>query len=482
MLLAATLLPLRPIDSPAAGRQPEVARRAPADSLVIDLRLVRTDGGDGDALVSSGIPLPEGALSARELDRTRVVVNGIAQPAYVEALHGTYRDGSLRSVLIQFHTTIPGRGTASARLEIGPHSHGAASPRGRADSPSAVALPASADYLVATGIVGPTITTRRSSTIGDVFREYEQKAADFSNDHWQRDNSAWAAANYYDRALGHYALWARTASPAYWRRATAIAVDYRTHYLEHARFSSSPHWAQLEGVAVHYWLTGDERSRVAVIETARKLSAGFPAARGARSDYQYNEGRIQQRVMLACLLAWSLGDSSRDWGAMADAYVENWLRLQRPDGSFRYRLNTEDDQSPLGQSNFMEGLRMDALAKYYDLRRADPRIVGAIRRQVDFLWSSQWLPAAQAFRYWSVARVDAAPDLNMLMVLGFGFVYHTTGIERYRQWGDEIFAAGVSKTYYKGSKQYNEQQYDSFNYLGYRQLPPGTQPVSPGSG
>ena len=464
-MVALTLLALLPLQGPPRVRDAHV----PAP-LAIELRLVRLDRGTGPALVSSGIPLPPGAVRGGDVDRIRITVRSAEVPAHVTALHGTHPDGSLRSVLVRFRTEIrPGRG-AEALLEIGAGAAGSRLVRasGDRDSVQAVALPFSAAYIVSTGIVGPTVPASASRGFGATFSAYEAKAAAFSNDHWRRDGSSWAAANYYDRVLGHYALWARTASPTYWQRASAIALDYRRHYLEANEFGASPHWAQLEGLAVHYWVTGDERSRTAVIETARKLSGVFSVERSSNPSYQYNEGRIQQRAMLACLLAWQLGDRSRDWGTLADRYVENWLKQQRPDGSFRYRLETEDAKSPLGQSNFMEGLRMSALAKYYYARRRDPRIVDAVRKQVDYLWTTQWVEADKGFRYWNTVRGDVAVDLNMLHVVGFGFVYRETGLGRYRQWGDRVFASAVTGTYYQGGKQYNQQLYDSFLYLALR--------------
>jgi uncharacterized protein YjdB len=46
----------------------------------------RRDGGAGSVLVSSGIPLPPGALRESELDRVRVFVEGVEQAIHVEAL------------------------------------------------------------------------------------------------------------------------------------------------------------------------------------------------------------------------------------------------------------------------------------------------------------------------------------------------------------------------------------------------------------
>ena len=122
----------------------------------------------------------------------------------------------------------------------------------------------------------------------------------------------------------------------------------------------------------------------------------------------------------------------------------------------------------MGQSNFMEGLRMDALVKYYQWRRADARVVTLVRRQVDYLWNTQRV-ADGSFKYWSVdATGGGAWDVNQLMSLGFAFAWKTTGQASYRTNGDLVFQAGVERSWYQGSKQYNQQYYDSFTYLAWR--------------
>ena len=58
-----------------------------------------------------------------------------------------------------------------------------------------------------------------------------------------------------------------------------------------------------------------------------------------------------------------------------------------------------------------------------------------------------------------------APDLNNLIVSGFGWVYRQTGDATYRTHGDQAFAASVANAWLDGTKQFNEQYTDSPRYL-----------------
>ena len=350
--------------------------------------------------------------------------------------------------------------------------------------------------------IGPTIRADEGRTLGGPFASFERRWVQFGDSHWRDQKDRFG--NYYDRALNHYALWLRTGDPRWRRRADSIAVEYRT-YLEGLRadlgrkdasghprrdpapFSTSPHNTFPEGLAVHYLLTGDPASREAVAGLAHYAVS----YRSDSPDYRYQEGRIQARGLIAALSALAVGHDGRfvsadgrkheyDWGAIADEFVDNWVKLQREDGSFRYRLDTEDGRGPMGQSNFMEGLRANALIKYYQLRKQDPRVERMVRRMADYM-ATQWDAKAGAFRYHDVderAKPTLA-DLNHLMVEMFGFAYHQTGEERYRTIGDAAFAAGEppfgaayraagAGEFLGGSKQFNQHYYGAFRYLAFR--------------
>jgi hypothetical protein len=62
-----------------------------------------------------------------------------------------------------------------------------------------------------------------------------------------------------------------------------------------------------------------------------------------------------------------------------------------------------------------------------------------------------------------------APDLNNIIVTGFGWTYQQTGQSAYRANAEAIFAGAVSQAWLAGSKQFNENYTTSFHYLRYRQ-------------
>ena len=380
----------------------------------------------------------------------------------------------------------------------------------RSDAPSALSVdPWPELILSAPGVdprvaafIGPTIRADDGRALGGPFASFERRWVQFGERHWRDPKDRFG--NYYDRALSHYALWLRTGDPRWRRRADSIALDYRTYLeglqadlgrrdasgrprLDPAPYSTSPHNTFPEGLAIHYLLTGDPASREAVAGLAHY-------AVNYRSDspgYRYQEGRIQARGVIAALSALAIGHDGRfvsadgrkheyDWGAIADEFVDNWVKLQREDGSFRYRLDTEKANGPMGQSNFMEGLRANALIKYYQLRKQDPRVERMVRRMADYM-ATQWDDDVGAFRYHDVdGRVEPTlVDLNHLIVEMFGFAYHQTGEQRYRTIGDAAFDAGEppfprayraagAGEFMDGSKQFNQHHYGAFRYLAFR--------------
>ena len=66
------------------------------------------------------------------------------------------------------------------------------------------------------------------------------------------------------------------------------------------------------------------------------------------------------------------------------------------------------------------------------------------------------------------AGTTPSPDLNLLIVNGFGWYGRVTGRREYLDHGDIIFQSGVRQAYLKGRKQFNENYAHSFRYLSYR--------------
>ncbi len=198
---------------------------------------------------------------------------------------------------------------------------------------------------------------------------------------------------------------------------------------------------------------------------------GFPPASMADPTFQYNEGRIMQRLTLGALLAWELEDTSQDWATMLRGYVNAAIGLQQPDGSYHWPNACNYTK------NYMLALQNDALIKVYTSFQADPRIVQTVKKAIDWQWATQWLAGSPgSFKYLSGTCSDPdtggdpspSPDLTMFFPAQWGWIYRQTGDATYRTRGETLFQAGIDGAYPQGTKQFNQMYYNSFNYLGYR--------------
>jgi hypothetical protein len=451
--------------APPAAEQPPIAG-------AIDVTVQRLAPGCGAVLVSSGIPLAPGMLTAARLSRVRLYVGGKEQSLYVEPLRTTHADGSLRGVLVQFNypahfgTPVPGqlviretRGTADIPKPVASRT-----------SPTAVILPTNPDYLVSTELVGPTVTVASTSQVSSTFQKYEADFHKYADYHWNYAGAAWTE-NYYDRALIYYAWWIRSGNVEYWKRATALAVSYRRDYLEANDYNTSAHWAQIEGIALHYLLTGDEASRYAVGRVGDVFSMPYYTDNLGNLN-AVMDNRIQARTLTAFLTAWRLDAPSQmgaTWARLLPNALTDILSSQDPSGA--YRFARRDNQCGHNKP-FMVGMLNDALIQYYGLFSADARIPPAVQKAIDYMWTNDWDSAAQAFVYLDgpCPGDDGGPsaDLNNLAVNGFGWIYQRTRDPAYRDKGDQVFAGGVTNAWLEGSKQFNQEYTSSFRYLAYR--------------
>jgi hypothetical protein len=163
---------------------------------------------------------------------------------------------------------------------------------------------------------------------------------------------------------------------------------------------------------------------------------------------------------------WGTELGNRDAATLLPALLDRLLASQQPSGEF---TGTRMRQ----KSPFMTGLLHDALIAYHDLFHPDSRIVPAIRYSLDHMWQ-HWRAAEGGFVY-DPGRADntaddlkPAPDLNMLIVNGFGFVYRHTRIPLYRNRGDTVFAGGVAGAWLDGGKQWNQQYCQGYKYPALR--------------
>lgn len=333
-------------------------------------------------------------------------------------------------------------------------------------------------------LVGPAIPPQEASILGAPFERYEKDFRNFSERHWKADGSRWEEANYYDRSRIFYVGWARTGDASFLERAHELALDYRRNYIEANGFKPTAHWSQLTGLALHCLITGDVQSGEAVGRVADFFST--PNYIKTLSDLRGEmDNRIQARTLEAFLLAWQIGAPSlgisdiqtdgsdwgipggNDWAKLLRAALGRILASQSPDGAYRFQ------QVQCGQNKpFMVGMLNDALIQYYDHFEEDPRILPAIKKSLDYLWEKNWNAKAQAFVYLEGPCEDndmgPAPDLNNLILNGFGWVYRQTGDVTYRTRGDSVLEGAVKGAWLAGSKQFNQTYTTSYKYAAFR--------------
>lgn len=445
------------------------SRPAQPTSLSINASVSRRNSRVGTVLVSNAIPLPQGLLRAGESRKVRVLVGGVEQRIFVEELSGRHQDGSLRSVLVQFPFDPPTTGGIAAQIVVGQTGRsGVDIPKQEGDrgNPDAVILPTDPAYLVSTDLVGPTLTMAETFIrFGALGKRYDEDFAKFADLLLINYGDGWME-NYYDRAQAYYAMWVRSGNPIYWSRGTQHLLNYRKGYLEQSNYGTSPHWSQMDGLGLHYLLTGDEQSRYAITRVTTTLwYFRVRVGLGTKTSADI-ENRIRARVLMAHLWAWRLSDSPATLAAELESAYTAVLSAQESDGSYRFTAYCNQSL------NYMDGMLNEALIQIYQLFREDSRILTAVEKNTNWLWS-QWVPTAQGFKYLPAACTgvgDTAPvpELNSLIVNGYAWVYTKTRSNTAATRADAIFKGSVEKSFLYGSKQFNQQYSTSWRYFAYR--------------
>lgn len=131
---------------------------------------------------------------------------------------------------------------------------------------------------------------------------------------------------------------------------------------------------------------------------------------------------------------------------------------------------------------FMTGITASALIEYYErqvrLGDPDPRVIPAIERVANFIWSEMWVADVKgtgygAFKYVQpatngVGSESPAPDLNLLIAPMFSWLYLQTGDAKWLQRGDDIFAGGVELADLRRVKTFNQSYRSSFDFVKWR--------------
>jgi uncharacterized protein YjdB len=489
---------------------------APGAALSIPLNLHRLDGGAGTVRVSSGVLLQPGQLQASAADRVAVAINGVEVPAYVEALHGRHRDGSVVSVLLQFDadpalqpqaTLLLGTTPAQPRLAKRSIDFRPASADVKQNGfPAVVAVPPVAHMVAAVQMFGPTTSVADAAALGGSFLAFENDFQQWSTNRWNALTSTSAiGANYYDRGFHHMVWFHRSGNPEYLRRGAAYTFNHRVQYYEPNAYNIAQErlWF-VEGLALHYWLTGDEESRNGVRGLARRVQDPVTSWNWTRVHSCGYKGEARPVARTLKVLVWThrLGFADLNWPDLANRYTDliinsdQWAR-DPADPRFGAWLFRHPDY-PTGAgctveyvSNFMNAMILDALIDVYEHIGPDARIPGVVRRNLDYLGRTQWRGVegnglqitlsepSPSFNYYDVHLEGSggpgpSTDLNGFYPTLFAWYARHSGDASYMTIASRAFETlsrnpkdGRTAPWLSGDKQFNETYQRAWQMSGY---------------
>jgi hypothetical protein len=475
----------------------------PPSASTLELSLHRLDGGSGTVRVSNGVMLLPGQLQPSGVGNVSVSVGGEEVPAYVEALHGRHKDGSVVSVLIQFDANPTQQPNAALHLNMAPTKTrlakqvvdfrpGATTSNVRASGyPAAIAV-APVDHSVsAFAVFGPTVSVNEAKSMGGAFLAYENDFVQWSKAKWDGYNTFTLSSNYYDRGLHHLAWFARSGDPEYLRRGASYTFNYRYHYYEANNYGiGGPHRWFPEGLAAHYWLTGDEESRNAVRGLGTTAYRGGSASWWVKWAHNEHAGEIRPIARTIQMVLWMhrLGYADGNYeGALREA-VDRLLTIEQYNtdpnhyrfGAWSFWKTSVGDGTEY-VSNFMNAMLASVLIDIYEHVDADPRIPGMVQRNLDYLRRTQWLTAhsSPSFNYYDVAVSGSGGpgptvDLNGFYVHVFAWYANRFGGAEYADIAQQTFLTlsrnpkdGKTAPWLSGDKQFNETYAKAWQFAGY---------------
>jgi hypothetical protein len=289
--------------------------------------------------------------------------------------------------------------------------------------------------------------------------QYGQRVCDELGDESPASEQA-LAATYYDGIdvflrIAHYRReekWTQCAN-------RAIAI-YRDNYVFPNGGVIPAYWNFTHGLTRHHLLTGDEKSRQAVLMIAQ--NAAFSREDTPLTDTQSNAlSREVAYTIMTYLNAIKLGAKPsprlQPLVDQAIAHLQQW--------------NSDDTRnSPM--KPFMVALTGQALIQYYEYHRKDERIPPMLRQTLAEMWSRTWRADEGAFRYqeksFNPDDLEGAPDLNLLIAPAYMWIGHHDNDDEFRSRAEQIFSFGVQRSFLGNGKHFNQNYRWSFDFVTWR--------------
>lgn len=258
------------------------------------------------------------------------------------------------------------------------------------------------------------------------------------------EGSVW----YYDGARVYYQIADYTEDTSWYRCADYVNSVYREYVLS----GMTPGWRVFpHGLAEHYWRTGTNASREAALRLADH--SAFAQTGGSRNAAYSRETAY---LIHAYLIYEELGAGRHP---LLSTAVQNALAHLRD-----WETGRAGNIKP-----FMVGLTFEALIAYYE-KTDDSRIPDAIRSAAEWLRERSRLfsQSINGFVYAENERSEAT-DLNMLIAPAYSWLYRKFGNEKFRRYGDELFASGIESAWLKGGKHFSQNYRWSFEHIEWRE-------------
>ncbi len=468
----------------------------PAIAGAMQVPVVKLHGGRVLTLVSTGVPFAPGQLmSERNL---AILQDGRDLSIGTRVLARWPRDGSIRSVLVQFSLRMD---TAQqqvtlqwGRLRSAPDI-GLASIEG--DFPEALMV------LPAQWLCDSQVISEQVPMYGHAFPEYDKQITKFYPK--RRDDPKTGDIRedgYYSTPHVFYQLYVRSGDLDLFIAARRELLAYRDREIVpegprrggHKTYRET-RYVYVDALADDYLLTGDERSRAVAIWMTEYLVRQFPAAKAfvPRTSTAFWTEREAAFPFLGVLACYEItGD--QDYLTIADAYLANLHRTQLEwpgRGGFLHNLHAHDPAEhgrpdEWGGSPFMTGLLLEAIVKHHQLTGSETA-AASLFLALDWLMGEAQAPDGKSFRYLTAEHyrtVNGSPDLNLLVAHAFGYGYKISGYARtdYAAFGKKIFTHGVRGAFLDDLKHFNQNYRSSGHFLAYLTGPDGSAraPAGPG--
>jgi len=275
---------------------------------------------------------------------------------------------------------------------------------------------------------------------------------------------------YYDGTRTYYQIADYTQDPKWTECASALDAFYRKYVLTNN--GNVQGWRVFpQGLAIGYKRNGIAADKTAVLAL---LTNGYANFSNIAPVIDWTLSREISYGLETHLVAESLGNPR-------NPNFQNVVEILF--GHFDQWFLT---QNALYTQPFMVALAAEAMIDYFDAT-GDNRVPPLLKLAADQLWAVSWDKRSQSFWYYNNNGSPASrecstesdtkpckitsPDLNLLIVPLYGWVYQHTGLKVYRDRGDQIFKAGVSEAYLEGGKQFSQNYRWSGKYIEWRKAP-----------